>query len=98
MQLQQHVDLAAERLAHPAHGLDRAAHVGHVGGEERLVLALVEEGIDVAHRVEARLLEGDAVLHQLVGGLAVGVAVDTRPLPARAAEEGVDRERPVLCP
>ena len=90
VQLQQHVNLAAERVAHPAHGLDRAAHVGHVGGEEGLVLALVEEGIDVAHRVETRLLEGDAVLHQLVGGLAVGVTVYACPGPARPAEEGVD--------
>ena len=65
--------------------------MGHVGREEGLVLALVEEGIDMAHRVEARLLEGDAVLHQLVAGLAVGVAVDPGVRSARPAEEGVDR-------
>ena len=65
MELQQEVDVVPQRLAHPAHGLHRAGHVAHMGPGERPALVLVEERVDVAHGVEARLLEGRAIRHQL---------------------------------
>ena len=91
VQLDQQIHPVADDFAHPAHVVDGIAHLLDVGLEVDLVVAFVEERIQVAECVEARLHLRLALHQDLLDGVLVDMPVDARLLAHRPAEQFVDR-------
>jgi hypothetical protein len=89
--LDQQVDAVAHHLAHAPGVVDGVAHLLDVGLEVDLVVALVQEGIQVAEGVEAGFHLGLAFHQHLVDAVLVDVAVDARLGARRPAQQLVDR-------